>query len=136
MSRNVVFVDTSVWIEFFNRPRSVHHAAVADLLDADRVAVSGVVAAELIRGCKTVAEMDEVEDAIAGVLRIDLAFSDWLAIGRELGELRQRGVAVSLTDASVVHAARAAGLPLYALDSDFSVHWPRLARFEPPAASP
>ena len=129
MTASVVLVDTSAWVEFFNRPDGAHHAAVADLLDLDRVAVTGVIAAELLRGCRSEHEMDELEDALGGVLRLELAFADWVAVGRDMGKLRQRGVTVSLSDASIAHAARHARIPLYALDADFGRHWPDLDRF-------
>lgn len=130
MSSRVVLVDTSAWIEFFNRPEGVHHAAVSRLLDLDRVAVTGVIAAELLRGCRTNAESESLASALAGVIRIELRYQDWVQVGQGLGELRRRGITVSLSDASIAHAASRAGLVLYTLDADFG-HWPELARFAP-----
>lgn len=130
MTPRAVLVDTSAWVEFFNRPAGEHHDAIAQLLELDRVAVTGVIAAELLRGCRSDSESASLEEALAGVIRIDLQFHDWVEIGRELCSMRQRGITVSLSDASIAHAARRAGLPLYTLDADFR-HWPDLARHEP-----
>ena len=105
MAAGPVLVDTSAWVEFLNRPGSAHHAAVAQLLDLDRVAITGVVAAELLRGCRTPAEADELGEALAGVIRIEIDFQDWIDVGRDLLLLRQRGLSVSLSDASIAHAA-------------------------------
>ena len=130
MTAPLVLVDTSAWVEFFNRPSGLHHAALADLLDADRAAITGVIAAELLRGCRA-EEMDELEESLAGVLRIELGFADWLEVGRDLAALRRRGLTASLTDASVAHAAQRAKLSLFTLDADFQRFWPQLARFAP-----
>ena len=131
MTRAIVLVDTSVWVEFLNRPSGAHHSTVASLLESDRVAISGVVAAELLRGCRSESEAVELEDALGGLIRIDLGFSDWVAIGRDLASLRRRGLTASLSDASVAHAAQRAGIGLYSLDADFARFWPHLLRFDP-----
>jgi predicted nucleic acid-binding protein len=106
VAASVVLVDTSAWVEFFNRPAGIHHASVAELLDLDRVAITGIIVAELLRGCRSEREASDVEEALAGVIRIELGFEDWLHVGRDLRELRSRGTTVSLSDASIVHAAR------------------------------
>lgn len=65
------------------------------------------------------------------MLRIELEFSDWVEMRRDLAALRRKGLTASLTAASVAHAARRGRLSLYALDSDFRRFWPQLAHFEP-----
>ena len=47
MVRDVV-VDTCIWVDFFNRPRSRAKAAVDTLIDEDRVVVLGPVLAEVV----------------------------------------------------------------------------------------
>ena len=128
MNQPLVLVDTSVWVEFFNRPSGNHHGAVSELLDEDRVAVIGVVAAELLRGCRSVDDREEVEAALHGVHRLEVSFSHWSGVGREMFELRRRGVTVSLSDAAVAFSAREAGCLLYTLDADFE-HFSGIARY-------
>ena len=124
----MVMIDTSVWVEFFNRPQGDHFEAVSVLLDDDRVAMVGVIAAELIRGCRSTDERDEVQAALAGVHRFDLGFDDWLGIGRELFSLRRKGLTVSLSDTAIVYAAREAECLLYTLDTDFD-HFAGVSRY-------
>jgi predicted nucleic acid-binding protein len=112
-------VDTSAWVQFFNRPDSEHHEAVAELLDEDRIAIIGVIAAELVRGCRTAEEREAVESALEGLHRYDIGFTHWVRIGRELFELRRSGITVALSDAAIAHAAREATCLLYTLDADF-----------------
>lgn len=52
----MVIADTSVWIAFFNRPDSAEKIALDMLIDADEVALVGVVLAELRQGCRTQSE--------------------------------------------------------------------------------
>jgi len=133
MSPAVVLVDTSAWVEFLNRPGGLHHEAVARLLEADRVAITGVVAAELLRGCRTPDDADELDECLSGVMRIEVTYQDWCEVGREMGTLRAKGISVSLSDAAIAHAARRSAALLYTLDADFR-RWPGLPRFEPHAA--
>ena len=128
MSNGMVVVDTSVWVEFFNRPGSLHHTRIDELLDLDRVAITGVIAAELIRGCREARERSRVETALEGVKHLELPFESWLTAGREMFDLRRKGVTVSLSDASIATACRASGALLYTLDHDFD-RFADLARY-------
>ncbi len=123
-----MLVDTSVWVEFFNRPGGPEHLRVNQLLDEDCVAISGVIAAELVRGCMTPEEREEVEIALDGLHHFDVGFAQWVGIGREMFTLRQSGITVSPSDAAIAFSAREAGLLLYTLDEDFA-HFPDLSRY-------
>lgn len=48
----MVIADTSVWIPFFNDPASPEKRELDALIDADDLALVGVVLAELIQGCR------------------------------------------------------------------------------------
>jgi len=103
------------------------------LLEVDRVAVNGVIAAELVRGCQTEAERRELETALEGVVRLETSFAVFLAAGREIFALRRKGITVSLTDAVIAAVSRESGCPLYTLDADFDrfaglVRYPKLRR--------
>lgn len=52
----MVIADTSVWIPFFTRPDSGEKLTLDRLVDADEVALVGVVLAELRQGCRTQSE--------------------------------------------------------------------------------
>ncbi|MEW6007145.1 MAG: two-component regulator propeller domain-containing protein [bacterium] len=48
-----VVVDTSIWIEYFNNPTSKEGEVVKDLLEEDRVVITGSIMAELLQGART-----------------------------------------------------------------------------------
>lgn len=60
----MVIADTSVWIAFFNRPDSAEKLALDRLIDADEVALVGVVLAELLQGCRTLSERTTLSEAL------------------------------------------------------------------------
>ena len=123
-----MLVDTSVWVEFFNRPGGAEHLRVNQLLDEDCVAIIGVIAAELVRGCKTPEEREEVETALEGLHHFYVGFARWVGIGREVFTLRRSGITVSLSDAAIAYSARALDLLLYTLDEHFA-HFSDLPRY-------
>ena len=47
-----VLVDTSIWIEYFNRPDSKQGGSLHTLLKNGRVIVAGLVLTELLRGAR------------------------------------------------------------------------------------
>ena len=63
----MVIADTSVWIPFFNRPGSPEKATLDILIDADEIALVGVVLAELLQGCRTESERHSLSDVLAAL---------------------------------------------------------------------
>ncbi|MBI4401241.1 MAG: hypothetical protein HY581_06380 [Nitrospirae bacterium] len=72
----MVIADTSVWIPFFNRPDSSEKRALDLLIDADEVALIGVVLAELLQGCRS----QGVTLPITDLLVVALAFEHSCAV--------------------------------------------------------
>jgi len=57
---NLVLVDTGIWSAFFSKPASAEKCALDALLDEDRVALTGPVLAEVLRGFRRTDEADWV----------------------------------------------------------------------------
>ena len=77
----MVIADTSVWIPFFNRPDSPEKATLDLLIDADEIALVGVVLAELLQGCRTQSERDSLSDALLALPYYEVTQSIWLQTG-------------------------------------------------------
>jgi predicted nucleic acid-binding protein len=60
----MVIADTSVWIPFFNRPASREKRVLDLLIDTDEVALIGVVLAELLQGCRSQVERDDLAESL------------------------------------------------------------------------
>lgn len=63
--RELVLIDTCIWVQFFNRPQSRDKKAVDALLDDDRVALVGPIVTEVLLGFRR----DDHADWVASVLR-------------------------------------------------------------------
>lgn len=109
MENEVVLVDTSYWIEFFNRPGSERAAAVRELVREDRAALAGVVLAELLQGARTTAELSELREALAAANWVQTTADIYARAGEFGSRLRQGGVTVPVTDCIIAAAAETIG---------------------------
>lgn len=115
-----VLVDTSYWIEFFNRPETEYAERVRKLVREDMAAITGVVLSELLQGARTEKEYRDLESAMTA--------TTWIEAGREVytraGELgfglRRRGVTVPVTDCVITAAAESMGAGILTLDQHFA----------------
>jgi predicted nucleic acid-binding protein len=112
-------VDTSAWVPFFNQPRSREKREIDALIDADGLALVGVVLAELIQGCRTPTEADTVIFRLSGLRFLDTTFATW----RQAGELsftrRRKGLTLPLSDRVIAALALEHRCGVYALDPHF-----------------
>lgn len=128
----MVIVDTSVWIPFFNRPGSTEQAAVAELIDADEVALVGVVLAELLQGCRSDKESQEVREALLGLVYLEVNQSIWIKAGELSAALLRKGVTLPQSDVVVAALAFEHSCSVYSLDEHFR-KISGLRRYAPPA---
>lgn len=117
MSR--VIVDTSVWIEFFNRPDSAEMAEVARLLDAHAVSLTGVILAELLQGTQTEKERDLLKTTLDALPILPESRSTWERVGLLSFRLRRAGVTIPLSDLLIAVLAQQHGQSIYTLDPHF-----------------
>lgn len=115
----MVIADTSVWIPFFNRPDSPEKAALDLLIDADEVALVGVVLAELLQGCRTQSERDSLSDALLALPYHEVTQSTWLQAGDLSVHLLRRGVTLPLSDLIIAALAIERDCRVYSLDTHF-----------------
>ena len=125
-----VLADTSVWIEFFNRPASIEATALRALIEHDRVVLAGVVIAEIIQGVRRKKEGTLLEATFSVLPFIGDDREDWTAAGRLLGDLRNKGVAVPVTDAILAQLCLRHELAIFTLDNHFD-HFPKLKQYTP-----
>lgn len=120
MANEPVLVDTSCWIEYFNRPGTPSANTVEEAIKEDRAVLTGVVLAELSQGAKTESELSRLQVAL-GALR-------WVTTSQEVCEraggigfeLRRRGVTVPVTDCIIAAAAESIGGRILTLDGHFA----------------
>jgi predicted nucleic acid-binding protein len=119
LTNEPVVVDTSYWIEYFNRPGSDRASAVEALIREDRAALAGVILAELLQGARTIEEFSELRSALAAVIWVVTTDESYARAGRLGFELRRRGVTVPTTDCVIAAVAESVGGRILTLDGHF-----------------
>jgi predicted nucleic acid-binding protein len=115
----MVIADTSVWIPFFNRPDSREKAAIDILIDAEEIALVGVVLAELLQGCRTESERNSLSDGLTALPYYEVTRSTWSHAGDLSAQLLRRGVTVPLSDLVIAALALERECHMYSLDTHF-----------------
>lgn len=103
---DLVLIDTGVWAAFFSKPASREKHEVDVLLDYDRVALTGPILAELLRGFRRKDHADWVASRLRLAHYLEPSWDDWrdaAALGRELAA---KGHELPLTDLVVAALAR------------------------------
>ena len=111
----MVIADTSVWIPFFNRPDSPEKATLDILIDADEIALVGVVLAELLQGCRTESERHSLSDGLTALPYYEVTRATWSRAGDLSAQLLRRGVTLPLSDLVIVALALERAQPRCAL---------------------
>jgi predicted nucleic acid-binding protein len=115
-----ILVDTSYWIEFFNRSESEYAGRVRELVRGDLAAITGVVLSELLQGTRTEKEYRELGSALTATTWIETSREVYARAG-ELGfGLRRRGMTVPVTDCVIAAAAESIGAGILTLDQHFA----------------
>jgi predicted nucleic acid-binding protein len=113
---SALFVDTSVWVEFF---RGVPLPPLEEALHDGLVVLAPIVAAELLS-----APLSKVERRSLVALLQDLPLHPtplhhWLAVGALRAQLSKKGLSISTLDAHVAECAIEAGAALWSNDAIF-----------------
>ncbi len=115
----MVIADTSVWIPFFNRPDSPEKIALDMLIDADEVALVGVVLAELLQGCRTQSERTTLSDALLALRYFEVTRTIWSHTGDLSAHLLRKGVTLPLSDLLIAALAIEHDCQVYSLVAHF-----------------
>ena len=116
-----VLVDTGIWSAFFSKPTSPEKKELDVLLDEDRVALTGPVLAEVLRGFRRTDQADWVASRLRLAHYIEPAWEDWrsaAALGRELAA---KGHDLPLTDLVIAALARRVQAFVFSLDPHFDL---------------
>ena len=130
----MVIADTSVWMSFFNQPGSVEKRELDALIDADRLALVGVVLAELLQGCRTLKEAETIVFTLTGLRFLETSFSSWRRCAELSFALRRKGVTLPLSDLIIAALAIEHHCEVYTLDPHFE-HVPDLTLHKVPRPS-
>ena len=130
----LVIVDTSEWVQYFRVSGSPEGTEVRRLLEADEVAMVGIVYAELLRRARNQDQFRILNEQLSALPYLEMTKQTWNSTGEILSDLERRGESVSLPDAAIAALALEYGLRVFSRDAHFQqvegleLHTIRLAR--------
>ena len=95
---DLVLVDTGIWSSFFSKPASPEKRALDILLDEDRVALTGPILAEVLRGFRRTDQANWVGSRLRLSHYVEPTWEDWRQAATLGRDLAAKGHDVPLTD--------------------------------------
>ena len=126
----MVLVDTSIWIEYFQRANDAIESEMDALLRVGEVATVGLVLAELRRGCRTPAQVGAMLEAMEPLDYVEADRQAWLRAGELAATGAARGFRLEIGDCLLAAIALREGCPVFTLDRDFE-RIPGLKLYQP-----
>jgi tRNA(fMet)-specific endonuclease VapC len=117
--KNNILVDTSIWIEFFNRPDSKAGVQLENLIKKGNVRVSGVILTELLQGARIEKEFNAILDSFTALPFLDMNINTWIRAGRISFLLRRKGITIPTTDLIIASLALENNTWVFTLDPHF-----------------
>jgi predicted nucleic acid-binding protein len=125
---NLVLTDTGIWSAFFSKPSSPEKRALDALLDEDRVALTGPILAEVLRGFRRKEQADWVASRLRLAHYLEPTWEDWRSAAALGSELASKGHDLPLTDLVVAAVALRVEAFVFTTDPHFDLI-PRLKRY-------
>ena len=116
---SAMMIDTCAWIDFLRAKKSDLGDFVAVAIKNDEARLCGVVAAELLQGCKNKTQEKQLDTLFSSILSVPTIEDDWTRCGQQMQVLRKKGVTVPLTDALIATIAKRCSLPILTIDKHF-----------------
>lgn len=124
-----ILVDTSIWIEFFNKDHSGPGDALEQILLEGRVLTTGIVLTELLQGAKVDHEFEAIKETLSALPFLEPSLTTWIEAGRISFSLRRKGITLPTTDLIIGSLALEHHCAVFTLDPHFQ-KIPNLKLFE------
>jgi predicted nucleic acid-binding protein len=114
-----IIADTSVWIEFFRDEKSLISIHLQGLLRSGRVALTGMVLAEILQGVKGVREAALVRRSMEPLFFMETNREVWQMAGEMSAALRRKGLTIPLSDILIASVALDKDCEVFTTDPHF-----------------
>ena len=114
-----ILVDTSAWVDFFNKPDSPTGNSVEQILRKGKAVIAGIILTELLQGAKIKKEFDAILKGMASLPILTPTLNTWVEGGRISFTLRRKGVTIPTTDLVIAALALENNCMVLTLDSHF-----------------
>jgi hypothetical protein len=115
----VILVDTSVWVRATQQKGGAVAIELDALIDADEVATTDLVIAEVLQGTSSRREFEEYAGKMEALHYFPMDRDTWFRTGELSFQLRRKGMATPLADLAIAIVALDNDLEVYAVDSHF-----------------
>lgn len=117
--KDKVLVDTSIWIEFFNRPESKSGLRLDKLIRQGKVCSTGIVLTELLQGAKIEKEFNAILESFVVLPFLNTTIDTWIMAGKISFSLRRKGITIPTTDLIIASLAIENDCPVFTSDPHF-----------------
>ena len=117
---NRVLADTSIWVEYFNRPKSEYARRLAEFLEIEVVYITGIILAELLQGAKTHAEFNLLRNNLKVLPLLKETDKIWEKVGKLSFDLQRKGIVIPLSDCLIAVLAQENNCQVFTLDNHFT----------------
>jgi predicted nucleic acid-binding protein len=115
----LILVDTSIWVRALRSKRSSEAQELDRLIELDEVAITDMVAAEVLQGARTESDFQRLEDKLDALHFFHADEETWLRAARLSFDLKRRGLKTPLSDLVIAQVALDNDLTLFAVDAHF-----------------
>ena len=116
-----VLIDTSAWIEFFRKRDERIYSLVAALLREEKAVGSGLIILELLRGGKSLKELNVINELFSLIENVHPNPETFLLAGKMGYELSKKGNTLGVVDLLIAQLSLENNLALLSLDKHFKV---------------
>ena len=114
-----ILVDTSAWIDYFNKPESETGRTVEQILWNGRAVLAGIVLTEILQSAKIKTELDAILESMLALPFLEASLTTWIEAGRLSIALRKKGMTIPTTDLIIAGLALENNCSLLTLDPHF-----------------
>ena len=114
-----ILVDTSAWIDYFNKPNSKMGKTVEKIIKQEKALIAGVVLTELLQGARVQEEYDALLDSMLAIPVLETDLNIWIEAGRLAFTLRGQGITIPTTDLIIASLALREKCAILTLDHHF-----------------
>ena len=114
-----ILVDTSAWIEYFNKPDSKIGKTIEHILRNGKAVLAGIVLTEILQGAKIKTEFDAILESMLALPLLEASLMTYIEAGRLSFALRKKGITVPTTDLIIASLALDNNCSILTLDAHF-----------------
>lgn len=95
---NRVLADISIWVEYFNRPKSEYAERLAEFLEIEVVYTTGIILTEFLQGAKAHAEFNLLRNNLKVLPSLKETERTWEKVAKLSFDLQRKRTIIPLTD--------------------------------------